>query len=228
MKDGRRRGKDDGGGNPAYDSASGTMSGPYAERVPSRMHQMIRLGKRSHVECATFLPDGTGLITGSSDGFIEVWGETGRKSSSSSSDVVAGGGGGTDDVDYEALRTSDLPYQRDDDLMMHDSSVLAVDVSNDGTLLGTTSSNGTVCVWKLKDGRMLRKLERAHGGIVGPGGGDGGEFFFSFFPPLRERSAAFYGNIHFVSVEWNSVSNSMVPYTHARIIRTRTHPQGPP
>ena len=139
-----------------------------------------------------------------------------------------GGGGGTDDVDYEALRTSDLPYQRDDDLMMHDSSVLAVDVSNDGTLLGTTSSNGTVCVWKLKDGRMLRKLERAHGGIVGPGGGDGGEFFFSFFPPLRERSAAFYGNIHFVSVEWNSVSNSMVPYTHARIIRTRTHPQGPP
>ena len=60
--------------------------------------------------------------------------------------------------------------------MMHDSSVLAVDVSNDGTLLGTTSSNGTVCIWKLSDGKMLRKLERAHGGIVGLGGGDKGEF----------------------------------------------------
>ena len=167
-----------GGGGPA---TAGIIAGSSVERLPSRMHQTIRLGKRSYVECAIFLPDGSGLVTGSSDGFVEVWGETrsshstppvispgddaDRSSSASASAITMRG----EDVDYETLRTSDLPYQRNDDLMMHDSSVLAVDVSNDGTLLGTTSSNGTVCIWKLSDGKMLRKLERAHGGIVGLG-----------------------------------------------------------
>ncbi len=40
-------------------------------------------------------------------------------------------------MDSETLRTSDPPHQHDDDLtMMHNSSVLATDVSNDGTILG--------------------------------------------------------------------------------------------
>eukprot|EP00804_Cyclotella_cryptica_P030123 CCRYP_009533-RA/>CCRYP_009533-RA protein AED:0.40 eAED:0.40 QI:0/0.16/0/1/0.16/0/7/0/483 len=122
-----------------------------SERIPSRPTQTIRLGKKSYIETAIFLPDGKGVVTGSSDGFIEIWGETIRN-------------GKETEVDYEKLRTSDLPYQRNDDLMMHDAPILAMDVSHDGALLGTASSDGTVCVWKIMDGKLLRKLERAHGG----------------------------------------------------------------
>jgi WD40 repeat-containing protein SMU1 len=133
------------------------------ERIPSRVHQTIRLGKKSYVECAIFLPDGKGLITGSSDGFIEVWGEPPSiNGDGDSSTIVA-----ANILNFDKLRTSDLPYQLNDQLMMHDSSVLAMDVSNDGTLLGTASSNGTVCVWKISDGKLLRKFERAHGGLDG-------------------------------------------------------------
>ena len=150
------------------------------ERIPSRLHQTIRLGKRSYIESACFLPDGRGIVTGSSDGFIEIWGEPLVQSSSSSSSTSIKDGASTDsirdlnsllvlptDIDYEKIRTTDLPYQRSDDLMMHEplQSVLAMDVSHDGTLLGTTSLDGTVYIWKISDGKLLRKIERAHGGI---------------------------------------------------------------
>jgi hypothetical protein len=65
------------------------------------------------------------------------------------------------------LHTSNLPYQRNNNLMMHNLLVLAVDISNDRTMLGTMSSNRTVCVWKRLTGKLLQKLERVHGGIVG-------------------------------------------------------------
>jgi WD40 repeat-containing protein SMU1 len=152
------------------DKRHGAGSNIVTERIPSRIHQTIRLGKKSYVECAIFLPDGKGLVTGSSDGFIEIWGEpppiSGDGGDSSTTIVAA------NILNFDKLRTSDLPYQLNDQLMMHDSSILAMDVSNDGTLLGTTSSNGTVCVWKISDGKLLRKFERAHGGL--DGGGDKG------------------------------------------------------
>lgn len=149
------------------------------ERVPSRPSQTIRLGKKSYISSALFLPDGKGLVTGSSDGFVEIWGEP--ISSSTKQDV---GDDKSDklnnllkqNIDFEKLRTSDLPYQKEDDLMLHDSSVLAMDVSRDGSLLGTASSDGTVCVWKISDGKLLRKLERTHGGS----GGDKGNSFWHY------------------------------------------------
>jgi hypothetical protein len=40
-------------------------------------------------------------------------------------------------MDSETLRTSDPPHQHDNNLaMMHNLSVLATDVSNDGAILG--------------------------------------------------------------------------------------------
>ena len=145
-------------------------------RIPSKPHQSIRLGKKSYIESAIFIPDGSGLITGSSDGFIEVWGEPSSLSSTSvettSDDAGAAAAAAADlllssNIDYEKLRTADLPYQKSDDLMMHDTAVLSMAVSNDGTLLGSTSNDGTVCVWKIGDGKLLRKMERAHGGVGG-------------------------------------------------------------
>lgn len=134
-----------------------------SERIPSRPSQSIRLGKKSYIESAIFLPDGKGLVTGSSDGFIEIWGESIKNGQG---DVGQSDGLNAliqTEIDFEKLRTSDLPFQRNDDLMMHDSPVLAMDISADGTLLGSASSDGTVCVWKIMDGKLLRKLERAHG-----------------------------------------------------------------
>ena len=141
-----------------------------AERIPSRAYQTIKLGKKTFVESACFHPDGMGLVTGSSDGFIEVWGEPRKRNKS-------GEGGDDDDkassssalpkpseVNFEKLRTSDLPYQKNDELMSHDAAVLALAISRDGTMLASACANGTISVWKLETGRLLRKIERAHGG----------------------------------------------------------------
>ena len=157
-----------GGGKKKHKSSGGKDEG---ERIPSRPSQTIRLGKKSYIESAMFLPDGKGLITGSSDGFIEIWGEPVNS--------VKNGGGVESliqtDTDFEKLRTSDLPYQKNDDLMMHDAPVIAMNVSHDGTLLATASSDGRVCVWKIMDGKLLRDIKRAHGGSSV--GGEKGEFF---------------------------------------------------
>jgi WD40 repeat-containing protein SMU1 len=137
--------------------SSAAREGGSVERIPSRVKYCIRLGKKSYIESALFLPDGKGLVTGSSDGFIEIWGEP----STSGDEPIQS------DIDYEKLRTSDLPYQKNDELMMQDASILAMDVSHDGTMLASASSDGNVCVWKIADGRLLRKLERTHGGSGG-------------------------------------------------------------
>lgn len=111
-----------------------------AEKIPTREAGKIKFGTKTQPECAIFLQDGSGLVTGSSDGFIEVW----------------------DPKKWGKLRTSDLPYQKMEEFMLHDSSVLALAISNDGEMLATGSSDGMVKIWKITNGKCLRIFPNAH------------------------------------------------------------------
>ena len=99
---------------------------------------MIQFSIESHPESIIFAPDGVSLITGSVDGFIEVW-------------------------DFENCKLRmDLEYQAKEELMMHEEPVLCACFGQSGELLATGSQGGKVKVWKLSSGMCLRNFSQAH------------------------------------------------------------------
>ncbi|KAI8068307.1 WD40-repeat-containing domain protein, partial [Gongronella butleri] len=95
-------------------------------------------GGDTYAECVHILHDGQSLVTGSVDGFIEVWHL------------------------HNGKRRKDLRFQAEKNMMTMDESVISLASSADDELLVSGATNGKISIWKLQSGFCRRRISPAH------------------------------------------------------------------
>ncbi|SBT47208.1 alternative splicing regulator, putative [Plasmodium ovale wallikeri] len=101
---------------------------------PEKVVKSIHFGNDSNVECCICSYINDYLITGTSDGFIEIWNW------------------------YTAQLNIDLTYQRENNIMMHDNPIVSLCVSKDDEILISGDSKGFIKIWRIKTGSCLRQI----------------------------------------------------------------------
>ncbi|KAL9537787.1 hypothetical protein MBANPS3_011461 [Mucor bainieri] len=95
-------------------------------------------GKKTYAECTAFSPNGLYLVSGSVDGFMEVWNYLSGK------------------------LKKDLKYQAEENLMAMDQAVISLNFSADSEMLASGSTDGKIAIWKVQTGYCTRRFSPAH------------------------------------------------------------------
>ncbi|KAJ2156537.1 hypothetical protein GGF46_005114 [Coemansia sp. RSA 552] len=114
---------------------------PAEDKVPHRLLATVRLPKKQHPTSLAFSTDGMYLVTGSADGFVELWHYmTGKLA-------------------------NEFKYQNDAPMMMEEA-VTSLAFGHKGELVCSGAKDGRVKVWKVKSGSCIKRFPAAHSRCV--------------------------------------------------------------